>query len=368
MTEWLDTSRFQPIAPLSPDLPQPDLQGYTTLQSARRFDGDPSLFEGFTPQSAYADYMNLNKTFVDRQGAEQLLAIAEKLKDEWLPDYLDAGGWAAAEAALVCSDLDATTRMNLLLTAEDCWERALMNQGDLKESYQMPWLLEDTKEFRIALNLAFSPLMKSIIAGDVTKKTREKVFADTLAIAQTSAVQLSLARQSRFPGAAGAYSGFGHECNALLAFLYVNDPNFLPIPSTYRAGTGYEHRSQTHDLTIVNQHWGNIWNIYPVEIKARPKLKDKKRYEALIIKGRAHLTLPGIRFPQETSEAFAATYEGRPTEKEARIVQHSTSTVRELLTLYRKGEIPEEFREIETQTSFHTKDHVVDKYPELRAS
>ena len=97
-------------------------------------------------------------------------------------------------------------------------------------------------------------------------------------------------------------------------------------------------------------------------------MKDKKRYHALIIKGRSHLSLPGSKLPLETTAALAAMYSGYATDREVKIVNHATTTVKELLSLYRKGEIPDEFKEVTSQTRFHDKDYVVERYPELKAS
>lgn len=369
MAERTEITDYPPITHLFAQHDDPTrLQAFNQLQRARAFQDVTSLFEGFSPKRTYAEYMDMPKTFVDKDQGQTLVDIALDLKDEWLPDYLNAGGWAAAEAALVSKHMGSVERMELLDLAESSWQTALSNQGDLNRTEDMPWLIETNKEFRLALNLAFTPLMKSIIAGDVTQKIREKTFADTLAIAELSAVQFRLSQKAQDAESASGFSGLSHECNALLAFLYINDPNFLPIPSTYRAGSGYEHRTQTHDITIINQHWGNIWNVYPVEIKARPNMKDKKRYHALIIKGRSHLSLPGSKLPLETTAALAAMYSGYATDREVKIVNHTTTTVKELLSLYRKGEIPDEFKEVTSQTRFHDKDYVVQKYPELKAS
>lgn len=369
MPEWSESKDYPPITHLFAEHDDSTrLQAFNQLEQALTPSDNASVFEGFSPKKSYAHYMDMPKTFVDMNQGQILIDIALDLKDEWLPDYLYAGGWAAAEAALVSKHMNAVGRMELLDLAETSWQAALSNQGDLNRTQDMPWLIETNKEFRLALNLAFIPLMKAIVAGDVTQNIREKTFADTLAIAEISSVQFRLSQKAQNAEAASGFSGLSHECNALLAFLYINDPNFIPIPSTYRAGSGYEHRTQTHDITILNQHWGKIWNVYPVEIKARPNTKDKKRYHALIIKGRSHLSLPGSKLPFETTAALAAVYSGYATEREVEIVRHATTTVKELLVLYRKGEIPEEFKEIASQTSFHDKEFVLEKYPELKAS
>lgn len=340
------------------------LEGYESLRPTQ--EREPAQpYEGFSPNQHYAAYMNMHKVFVGQSGGRKLIAISAELENEWLPDYLNAGGWAAAEAGLVCDDLPSSERMNLLTRAEECWQKAMINQDALDNDPSKAYLSEPTGQFRMALNLAFTPMMKSIVAGNVTKKIREKTFADTLAIAQLSAVQLALASRNANIDAVGEHLGFGHECNALLALLYINDPNNLPLPSTYRAGSGYEYRSQTHDITVINQHWGEVHRILPAEIKSAASYRDKQRYKALIVRGKMHLTVPGKHQPIETADAFGRCFEGNPSDDDIRIVEHATSTIKELFSLYQKGDCPDEFKRIRTQTKFHTNDKLAEKYKEF---
>ncbi|MFZ1361241.1 MAG: hypothetical protein WAS27_04440 [Candidatus Saccharimonadales bacterium] len=338
------------------------LPGFDTLQ---RHNTSPDPYIGFSPNTAYADYMNIHKVFVGHSGGRRLIEIAKALQHEWLPDYLNAGGWAAAEAGLVCDNLDAVSRIDLLNTAEYCWETALTNQETLRHNTDHSYLNEDTDQFRIALNLAFAPIMKSIIVGDVTRTVRERTFADTLAIAQLNSIQLNLASKEGDIDAVGDHLGLSHECNALLTLLYLNDPNYIPIPSTYRAGSGYEYRSQTHDITVINQHWGTIQRILPAEIKAAASFRDKQRYKALIIRGKMHLAIPGQHHPLTTTDAFAQCFEGNPSDDAQAIVTHATTTVKHLFSLYQKGECPDEFKKIRTNTEFHTTDQLAAIYREF---
>lgn len=363
MSQRLGERSHEPIARLH-TTPDDQLFGYDTLQQIRSEDPSLQEYPGFSPNQHYAAYMNIHKVYVGTSGGKELIAIANELKHEWLPDYLNAGGWAAAEAGLVCSDLPTVERMGLLTTAESCWQQALHNQEILAYDATKEYMSDFTDQYRLALNLAFTPIMKSIIAGNVTKKIREKTFADTLAIAQLSAVQLSLASEEDNTKAVGDHIGFGHECNALLALLYLNDPNNVPLPSTYRAGSGYEYRSQTHDITVINQHWGEIHRVLPAEIKAAASYRDKQRYKALIVRGKMHLAVPGRHKPLETTNAFGHCFEGNPSEEDRRIVNHATSTIKELFTLYQKGNCPEEFKQMRSYTKFHTHEKLAEKYEE----
>lgn len=352
-----------PVARLYTTETEP-LSGYDTLRSIptqERYTDYP----GFAPNPEYAAYMNMHKVFVGRSGGRELIRIARNLEQEWLPDYLNAGGWASAEAGLVCDDLYAKERIQLLNTAENCWQRALTHQQILDNDPTKEFMSDHTDQYRLALNLAFTPIMKAIITGNVTRKVREKTFADTLAIAQLSTVQLALADKQDDTEAVGDHLGFGHECNALLALLYLNDPNYVPLPSTYRAGSGYEYRSQTHDITVINQHWGEIHRVIPAEVKAAASYRDKQRYKALIIRGKMHLAVPGKHSPSETTDAFGRCFEGTGSASDHDIVHRTTTTIKELFMLYQKGECPDEFRRIRTYTKFHSTARLAEKYREF---
>lgn len=341
------------------------LPGYDSIR--RHEQQEPSTYDGFAPNKHYAAYMNIHKVFVGRSGGRELVEIADNLKNEWLPDYLDAGGWAAAEAGLVCDDMQTIERIGLVQLAEKCWQDAIAHQEVLDTDPTKKYLSEATNTYRLALSLAYTPMMKSIISGNVTRKIREQTFADTLAIAQLSAVQLSLASKEGDMDSVGDHLGLAHECNALLALLYLNDPNHLPLPSTYRAGSGYEYRSQTHDIAVINQHWGEIHRVLPAEIKAAASFRDKQRYKALIVRGKMHLSIPGKYKPVETTDAFGRCFEGNATGTDLLIVDHATKTIKELFDLYQKGDCPEEFKKIRTSTKFHTNDKLAEKYKEFSA-
>lgn len=78
-----------------------------------------------------------------------------------------------------------------------------------------------------------------------------------------------------------------------------------------------------------------------------------------------HLAVPGKFKPIETADAFGRCFEGNASAEDKRIVSHATTTVKELLTLYQKGECPEEFKKIRTNTKFHTNDKLAEKYKEF---
>jgi hypothetical protein len=133
-------------------------------------------------------------------------------------------------------------RIALINQATSYWERALTSQEQINNDPSHEWLRNETTPYRTALNLAFVPLMKSLVTGNVTDMIRERTFADTLAITQASTVQRALAFQAGDLDATGDHIGFEHECNALLTLLYMDDPRHAPLPSLARSGTGYDYR------------------------------------------------------------------------------------------------------------------------------
>jgi hypothetical protein len=186
-----------------------------------------------------------------------------------------------------------------------------------------------------------------------------------LAIAQLSVVQGDLASRSGDIGGVADHRGFQYECNGLLSLLYLNNPNCIPTPSSARAGSGYDHRDQTHDISVIHQRWGKIHRVTPIEIKSAASLRDRQRYKALIVRGKMHLSVEGRYDPKETLNAFAEVYEGNPTPDAQKITLHASSTMHDLLVLYQKGNEIEDFKKIHSNTTFHNVEHVAKKYREL---
>lgn len=340
-----------------------DFPGYDGLQQARDVEhsGQERIWD-LRPREAYDAYHRIHKVFVGEGGASQLVSIHEALRHETLPDYLDAAAWSAAEAALALRAQPVSARMALVDQAVDCWQRAMASQEVINHDQDHDYLREDVATYRFALDLAYTPLMKALVAGDVTESVRERVFVDTISIAQAATVQRCLAFKDGDIDSGCGFIGFEHECNAHLGLLYLDDPRHLPLPSSARAGSGNDYPDQTHDLVVINQHWGNILKVVPAEIKSRASLRDLQRYRALIVRGKMHLSVTGKTSPEHTQQAFAAAYAGTASSNQLEIVDHVTSTIRELLQLYQKGQ-----REMSssTRTRFHDKAEVAANYPEL---
>jgi hypothetical protein len=330
------------------------LLGYDTLRIVQNSTPDRDKNDwSFTPNRAYNAYFRMQKGLASESEGKYLEGIANSLDDEWMPGYLTVAGWAAAEAALVQRNQSTAKRMQLIDQAVSSWERAMISQEQINRDSDHEWLLEDDALYRQALNLAFVPLMKSLVAGNITGAAHEKTFADTLALAQASIVQRSFAQKHKNIDAVWDHSGFIHECNALLTLLYMDDHNYLPLPSPTRTGAGYGRGDQTHDILVIDQHRGDIRNIVPIEMKAAASSDDFERYLALIVQGRVDLVAPG-KSPQHTIDAYAAMYEDRQTAEDRAIVDHVISTMRSLLQAYQKSEPVRPHGTTDTsKTTFH---------------
>ena len=307
----------------------------------------------------YDHYLKIHKVLVGESGAHELVLIGDALVTERAPVYLSAAGWAYAEAGLALESESAVHRTELVSAAEDAWQRSLaaiqqLDQADIR-------LSDRSDMMHTALNLAYAPVMKAVISGDVTAATRERAFASTLAIAQTAGVQLQLAKRENDPDDVGEYVGFIHECNALLTLLHLNSPRYIPLPSSDRADSGYYHADQTHDITILNQHWGDIQKVIPVEIKGKASARDRSRYKALIVRGKMHLMLGTSNNPIETLDAYANVYEQSGSETDQKIIDNAAANMRYLLKLYQQGQGNGDIR-TSSKTVFHDSRHVSHLY------
>lgn len=315
------------------------LPGYDALQFHRYFAGEAIDLKGQLDENTrYDDYYRIHKVFVGQSGARLLREIHLDLQGDTSPKHLNTAGWCAAEAALVDDSMPTVERIGLMRSAEACWERALYAQEIVNEAID-PSEVEDDATLRLALNLAFAPLMNAMIAGNVTEPIREQVFADVLALADLAGIQRKLAHSEGSLDAVGHLLGFEHECNAHLALLHINDARYIPLPSSARGGSGTTYPEQTHDIVVINQHWGKIRKVVPLEIKSKASLSDIKRYDALVIRGKMHLSITGRYSPEHTREAFAAYYNDTASRRDNLTVYQVTSTVKELLRLYQQGNV-----------------------------
>jgi hypothetical protein len=320
-------------------------------------------YRNYLNNAAYNRYIHMHKVVVGESGVEELKQVGDDLQTEVLPAYLDAAGWAYAEAGLASNAMSAVDRVELVGKAEKLWQKSLVNGVSVGEQYDPLFRFGENEGHRTALNLAFAPLIKSIIVGSVSSAVLRRVLRDTIEVARDSRISLDRAYKDRDTDAAAYHRGFLFEASALMTLLYMDDPRYVPLPATARADSGYFHREQTHDISILNQHWGEIRKVIPVEIKSKASNRDKRRYRALIIPGKLRLSIDGVD-PRNTVDAFYDLEYGQASTRQTMGIERLSTQVREMLRLYQLGTTPEGLA-VNSLTRFHDARTVAKSFPEL---
>lgn len=318
----------------------------------------------FSPHPAYEQYLKIHKVFVGPQTAQTLEQIHEGLRDESLPRYLSVAGWAAAEAALVQDHLPAKHRLGLIEAAVDCWERGARNQMYLNQS-DKAHLIEYSTPYRLALDIAITPMLRGIVLGNITDKILDDVFEDCLAIAEANAAEYAAALQVSDHERIADHSGFGYECNALLAFNRLKIKTWFAIPALARSDSGHHHPEQSHDLSVIRQKWGEIKGVIPVEIKSAANARAKRRYKSLLVRGKMHLSQPGKYPPTETLAAIKAVHVGNSDKEQRQIADEASTRFLKMLRDYRSGEVLGSIATDRSVTTFRDNSLVVANHPGL---
>lgn len=352
------------------------LPGFDTLQAALSepsgapIDHDavqPYLHERahytYLGNNAFHRYLKMHKVLPGISGAKELQVLGRELEDEYMPTHANAAAWAYAEAGMIDTTLSTVERVQLVSKAEDLWQRAIHTDIRLQASEYGEFFNEPTEAYRHALPLIFSPLMKAVIIGNVTTPLLRQSLADTVSLATGVSGEIQRQAHDEDGYVRSTFVGLAHELNALATLLYMEDPRYIPLPSTARADTGYYHREQTHDIMILNQHWGTIRKAIPIEIKAKASSKDRRRYKSLIIRGKMHLAIESAD-PIETAASFGRLLDGTPTMQDAVGVERIATDVREMLRLYQQGITPESFA-LNSLTKFHRSASLAKAHPEI---
>lgn len=339
---------FQPAT----DLPYTDMQRNLEEGAHRTY----------LENDAYNRYLHIHKVIVGEAGAEELRLLAEQLETQDLPTYLDAAGWAYAESGLASRSLSTVERVALVEKAEKIWVRSLINSVNIGENLGIEYKYGDNEGHRTALNIAYTPLIKSIIVGNVRPSILRQTFLDTAEIAHDSKISLDRAYEEKDKDAAAFHRGFLFEASALMALLYLDDARYVPFPATARGDSGYYYREQTHDISIINQHWGEIRKVIPVEIKSKASLRDKRRYHALVIQGKLRLSVGSVE-AGDTAEAFYDLLHGQATTEQFVAIEQLSTQLREMLRLYQRG-VSADGLAMNSLTRFHDSKKVAQFYPE----
>ena len=309
--------------------------GDIDFERVRPYISDPSHLK-YLDTPAFHEYISLEKRAILPVDADALLDIGDDLEKEYMPRHLNAAAWAFAEVGLTDDTRSAIERHDLIVRAESLWQTAATRQEALEDSEYGDVFNEPDELYRSVLPLAYTPLMKSIIVGNVTEQVRRRALKDTVALSAVVTEEVTQYREAGDVSSANSLVGLAHELNALSMLLYMDDARYVPFPSTARADTGYYHKDQTHDIMIANQHWGAIRRIIPVEVKARPTQRDRRRYKALLVRGKMHLTASGVE-PSETVRLFENIQQGQSTPKETAAIEKIATELRGMIHLYGKG-------------------------------
>lgn len=304
----------------------------------------------------YGKYQRMHKMHPGRRGAQQLEVIAEMLSGETDPRFLTAAASAFVESAIVRHDDEREARLTLIDKAQVTWENALATTDQLQRSH--PEIVEYTDSYRIGMNLACLPMVRGMVEGNVKTEVIQNSVKQLLQIADLSTIQLHLATKIGNGEAVSQHSGMQYEINALVSLLLQADPKYIAIPSSDRAGSGYYYQDQTHDITLISQHYGQVRSVIPVEVKAAASKRDRERYRALIVRGKMHLALPHLHKAEFTKDAFERYLYGEPTVEDIEHVETINRTVGTLLAHYKQGGKYAPLRRKTSKTHYYNPTHV----------
>jgi hypothetical protein len=321
---------------------------------------------GFQPERAYDDYLQLEKSLISPQNVQVLYGLYESLKNQEVPRYLEVAGWAAAEIGLMDTSKRAVERKQRLDQAVDCWQRALQAQRSINAKYDNP-IVEYSRPTRLALDIAIVPLLRGVVDGDVTERTCKNVFERCLEIAKYNRMQRDNAYAAGEMGAMQDYDGLGHELNFILAMNRRFSSSRFVIPSSARSDAGQYRMQQTHDLVAIHQQWGVIRSAIPIEIKGRTSNGDRKRYRALLVRARTHLSLNSAT-PGAVLEAIDAAYHNPEDKPSVVMADAITKQTVDMVRDYYAGELLD-ITDRSSVQSFHSNSKVfLRHYPETQAS
>lgn len=289
---------------------------------------------GYLSHPAYHNYQRMHKLSLGREGSKKLEALANKMAQESDPLLMATAASAYYEAGIVRDSAEPLERLTLIAKAELLWEGSLHNEGRI--SGQEGGELQLEAAYRVAMNLACLPMVRSMVLGDVKPEVIDGSIEKLVQIGGLAAEQRVLAEAEGDYKRSAEFVGVGYEIDALISLMYSRDPRYIAIPSFQRAGTGYYYPEQTHDIALISQHYGKIRNITPIEVKSRRSRRHIERYRALIIGGRAHLTVPLGHDPNLTREVYERVRAGEGSPQDEQTVEAIQLSVRALLAAYKR--------------------------------
>jgi len=298
----------------------------------RRF---ASYYRDYLHHGTYREYSQIRETSSSDVGVRRLEAMAKRLSREEDPILLSAAASAYLESGISQGELDVTGKLTLAGKAQMLWGQALQNEATLTDTDGT----ECDTQYRIAMNLACLPIVKSMFRGDVKEGVIDTTIDRLISIGDACGAEETSHRIGNDVYSANMLVGVQHELNALVSLLYKKDARYVVLPSFQREGTGFYNPEQTHDINLISQHFGNVRSILPIEVKARISQESRERYEALLVGGRVHLGVNGSihqRNPSLTRHAMARHRAGEATEDDEQTVLSIQRTMSKLLSDYKK--------------------------------
>ncbi len=274
-------------------------------------------------QSIIVRYLQMDKTLVESSDAAKLVDMADKLeeKDAHSSNTMLIRGWMLAEASLAGGeDFSWSERTELLDRSEVAFDAAIVPTNKDK-------LLTDHR-YRIALAIAHVPLIRAIVDGDVTENVQASVTQDVLEIANT------VNADEHLPGLA-------HELSMMGLMHMMQDPRYVVIPSTYRGGNGTHHKSQTHDLSLIKQHYGQIRQVQPIEVKSSVVDRHRERYWSTLLSSATIISSLGDD-PDAFNRSMLEVFNGNASDMQFEAVQVAMNGVVQSLKAYRTTGKPKE--------------------------
>lgn len=248
-------------------------------------------------KSAYPTYMRMDKQLSTPDRATELCELYQELCEHRTPSRLYTAGWAAAEAAMIGTDLPQDLRQALIDCAEAAWEDSAQLADEQNKELD-PELL--VMQHRAHLARANLPLMQGIVNGKVTKADREKAYNDTLNVAILNATSYMEMNELKNYGGIKLCRSLAHEINGVLAVNRTHSATLIALPALARSDCGLYQEEYTHDIQLLELKHGKVRRAFPVEVKSKSKESDFERYETILLEGIGHLQTAPNKSPLAT--------------------------------------------------------------------
>lgn len=278
----------------------------------------------------YFEYVNFHDTSKSNADADILRSLADKMVEERLPTRIFAGASAILEAAILDTSTTTEEKYVEIDSAEEAYRRSIEAYDSLLDTQLDQITCNEDLPYRAALMLAYLPIFKELIAGEVSLDVRNRTARNVLTIAELCIIQREMADKEDDAKPRGDLTGLLYECGTHLALLINDKSNQVPVPAFARSDNGLSYIQETRDIDLWNIEAGTSQR---VEVKGTLSKKDKHHYGAPIIT-RKHLGYTEKNNIYLTIDAFAAILNGRETIEQSMIVQDTSNTVLHIIDSY----------------------------------